>query len=144
MLVAQTPRHRAPVVPALVGILADRQAAGAVAGGAVEAVRVALAVAGAVDLDVATRAVGAVRVVRAGLGAELALGAREGGEAALELALVVVLAELADLLAGATREGEGGEEEGEDASEGDAHGHTIGGPGGRSQGACAFGGARPS
>lgn len=90
------------------------------------------------------------RAVSAGVLAGLrALGATSSprepqNDAPFGLALVVVLAELADLLAGAAREGEGGEEEGEDASEGDAHGRTIGGLGGRSQGACAFGGGRSS
>ena len=144
LLIAELAWHRAPVVPALVVALADREATNAIAGGAVEAVGVGLTVPGAVDADVAVGAGGAVGVVGAGLGADLAAGTRRDGELALELALVVVLAELADLLAGAAREGEGGEEEGEDASEGDAHGRTIGGLGGRSQGACAFGGGRSS
>ena len=142
LLIAEPTRHRAPVVPALVVALADRKATSAIAGGALEAVGIGLAVPDAVDTDVAVSAGGAVGVVGAGLGADLAAGTQRDGELALELALIVVLAELADLLAGAAHEGLGGEEEGEDASEGDAHGRTIGG--GRSQGACAFGGGRSS
>lgn len=124
--------------------LAHRQAADTVAGGAVEAVGIGLAVPGAVDADVTVGPRGAVGVAGARLGADLAASARRDGELALELALVVVLAELADLLAGAAREGEGGEEEAEGAGGGDAHGWTIDGAGGGSQGACAFGGGRPS